>query len=179
MSSIVRRLYYDKYNRVALLPRVVVGTPDSWDQSVSISRDDRGYYGSCTWSPCGQFIAALTRNAVKILNQLTLEQYTTLQPTEPVHRLKGPLAYSPDGHSLACTSSTAIVVWDIQTGGVTREITCNTRATSMAWSLDGRAFATVSKEAESQWSVHTYQTPLGVGLFIGTLESDHCPCLWA
>jgi WD40 repeat protein len=102
------------------MPRVLVGTPDLWDQTISISTAFPGYQ-DCAWSPCGRYIAAQTGNIVEIRNQLTLELLTTLHPTEGSIFLTGPLAYSPDGRSLACSSSRAIIIWDIQTGGVLKE----------------------------------------------------------
>ncbi|KAF9784562.1 hypothetical protein BJ322DRAFT_985598, partial [Thelephora terrestris] len=117
-SSIVRRLYYQRCRGDTCLPRVVVGAPDSWDQAVSFSNKDR--YVSCIWSPCGRFIAAQTPITVEIRDQLTAELLTTLQPPETIH-LEGPLAYSPDGRSLACASDTSILIWDLQTGGVAGE----------------------------------------------------------
>ena len=50
VSSIIRTLYYDR--RITPLPKVVIGIPDSWDQSVAVSGKDN-YHGLCTWSPCG------------------------------------------------------------------------------------------------------------------------------
>src|ERR1700679_526177 len=99
-SSIVRDLYYHQTSRITHLPRVVIGTPYSWDPTISVSSKDD--YEFCTWSPCGQFVAALTGNAVEIRNQLTFELLTTLRPTETTRRSTGPLTYSPDGRSLAC-----------------------------------------------------------------------------
>src|ERR1700679_660655 len=66
-SSIVRELYYNRAGRITRLPRVVVGPPDSWDSTISIS--GKGDYGSCTWSPCGRFVAALMGNTAEIRNQ--------------------------------------------------------------------------------------------------------------
>ena len=72
------------------------------------------YIGLCTWSPCGRFVAAQTRKVVEIRSQLTLELTTILQPPETITDLTGPLAYSPDGRSIACASDIAIIIWDIQ-----------------------------------------------------------------
>ena len=94
MSSIVRGHYYDWCSRITRLPRVVVGTPGSWDPTISVS--SKCYeYESCTWSPCGRFVAAQVANVVEIRNQFTFELPTVLQPTDTTHRLTGPLAYSP------------------------------------------------------------------------------------
>jgi len=70
-----------------------------------------------TWSPCGQFIAVQTKEVVEIHDGLTFELISTLQPAKPTFQLMGIAAYSPDGHFLACVSNTAIIIWDIQTGG--------------------------------------------------------------
>ncbi|KAF9784521.1 hypothetical protein BJ322DRAFT_851027 [Thelephora terrestris] len=135
ISSIVRGLYYQRYRRDTCMPRVVVGATDSWDKAVSFSNKDQ--YVSCSWSPCGRFIAAQTQKTVEIRDQLTAELLTTLQPPETIRRLTGQLAYSPDGRSLACASDTSILIWDIQTGGVAGEICRGFKTVSMVWSLDG------------------------------------------
>ena len=183
-SSIVRKLYYCRCNRITLLPRVVVGTPDLWDQRVSVSSKDCEHYQSCTWSQCGQFIAAQTRNVVEIRNQLTLGLFTTLRPTEPVHKLTGPLAYPPDGRSIACASDAGILIWDIQTGGVAKEIACGPNITSMVWSSDGRTIATTSDmlplaDPYVRSRVCTYDVVSGLGLGVGELLSCGTPYLWA
>lgn len=100
-SSIVRKHYYNQCHGITCLPRAVIGGPDAWDPTVSVSsKGDE--YGSCTWSPCGRFIAAQIGNIVEIRDQLTFELLTVLQPAETTNQLTGPLVYSPDGHSLAC-----------------------------------------------------------------------------
>jgi WD40 repeat protein len=114
--------------------------------------------------------------AVEIRNQLTLEQITILQPTETNPHLIGPLAYSPDGRSLACASSTAIIIWDIQTGGMVKEIKCNTRGLSMAWSSDGGTICTISSKGKV--AVHTYDISSGTKSFLGTRQSADDPHLW-
>ena len=158
VSSAVRKLYYNRYNRIAHLPRVVVGTPNSWNPTISISSRDRDY-GFCTWSPCGRFIAAQREKVIEIRGQLTFELVAVLEPTETTLRLTGPLAYSPDGRSLACTSDASIIVWDIQTGGIAQEIECRTNNTSMLWSPDGREIVTTgSREAAC---MDTYDVTLG------------------
>ena len=116
LSSIVRRFYYRQ--RHSRLPRVVVGTPDAWNESVHLP--GLSYYSSSTWSPCGRFIAARTRETVEIRDPLSSELLSTL-PKSDVHHTGG-LAYSPDGRSLASLSDTSLTIWDIQTGGVAREV---------------------------------------------------------
>ena len=120
LSSIVRRLHY--HRRPNPFPRVLVGTPDSWDLSVAISNSHYIPNLSVTWSHCGQFVAMQTEGAVEIRDMLTSGLFSTLEPAEPTSKLMGTLAYSPDGHSIACVSGAMIIIWDIQTGGVAKEI---------------------------------------------------------
>jgi len=173
-SSIIRKLYY--HRRVTQFPKVVVGTLDSWDPTtISIS----GYYdGPCTWSPCGRFVAAQTRGGVEIRNQLTLEPTAILQHTETICRLTGQLAYSPDGRSIACTSDTAIIIWDIQTGGVVERITCNTKSISLAWSPDGQTLCAIEAGNHGTFVVHTYDVSSGTTLSSSLLWSRDNPQLW-
>lgn len=176
ISSIIRKLYYHRCRRITHLPRVVIGTPGSWDQTVSISGKDCDY-GFCTWSPCGRFVAALTGEVVEIRNQLTFELLTILQPSRTTARLWGPISYSPDGHSLACASDTVIIIWDIQTGGVVKEVRRDIASISLVWSLDGRAIGTV--DYRDILTVHTHEISSGTTLPIGELRSRDKPYLWA
>jgi len=172
-SSIVRRLYY--HCRATHLPKVVIGTPESWTQSIAISGKEE-YFGTPIWSPCGRFVAARTWRAVEIRNQLTLELITILQPPETIPDLMGPLAYSPDGRSIACASDTAIIIWDIQTGGVAKEIECGTSNHSLVWSLDGQRICTIGYKP---YTVHIYGVSSGTALSPGTLQSGGILHLWA
>jgi len=174
-SSIVRKLYYRQ--RIACLPKVAMGGPDSWDKTITISGKD-DYNGLCAWSPCGRFVAAQTRKAVEIRNQLTLELVTILQPPETIPHLTGPLAYSPDGRSIACASDTAIVTWDIQTGGVAQKIDCSANNISLVWSSDGRTICTINSEDQVTLVVHTYDVSSGTTSSPGTLRSGDKPHLW-
>ena len=122
------------------------------------------------WSPCGQFVAMLIKGTVEIRGPLTFELLSTFQPAEPTSELVGPLSYSPDGHSLACASSNAIVVWDIQTGGVIREINYNiTPATKwwqeskLVWSLDGWLIS-IMHQSHNLSVVYSYDVALGMVL---------------
>jgi len=166
-SSIVRKLYY--HCRTTRSPKVIVGILESWAQSIAIS--GRDYYKRVCWSPCGRFVAAQIRRAVEIRNQLTLELTTTLQPTQTTYDLTGPLAYSPDGHSIACASNTAIVIWDIQTGGVAREIRCGANNISLAWSSNGGIICTIDSEDWATSTVHTCDVSSGMVSTPGTLRS--------
>ena len=175
-SSIIRELYYHQYTNH--LPKVIFGTPKFWAQTIAISGKDC-YIGLCIWSPCGQFVAAQTRKAVEIRNQLTLELITTLQPTETTSHLVGPLAYSPDGCSIACASNIAIIIWDIQTGGVAREIKCSPTNISLVWSLDGQTICTIDLEDQAIFVVCTYGVSSGTAISSSTLQSGDNPYLWA
>ena len=174
-SSIIRKLYY--HRRIACLPRVVIGAPDSWDSTIGFFGKDH-YNGLCAWSPCGRFVAAHTGAAAEIRDQLTLELITTLQPTEMVRYLTGPLAYSPDGRSIACTSNAAIIIWDIQTGGVAGEIGCGTRTISLVWSSDGQTLCIIGLKGQVTFVVHTYDVSSGTTLSSSIFESRHNPHLW-
>jgi len=174
-SSIIRKLYYCR--RVTRSPTVVVGTPESWARNTGISGKD-SYTGLCTWSPCGRFVAAQTRKAVEIRNQLTLELITVLQPTENTSHLTGPLTYSPDGRSIACAFNIAIIIWDIQTGGVAREIRSRANSISLAWSLDGQTICAIDSEGQRNFIVHMYDVSSGTVSFPGTLQSGDNPHLW-
>jgi len=174
-SSIVRKVYYRQC--ATRLPKVAIGTPDSWDQTITFSGKD-DYNGLCTWSPCSQFVAAQTGKTVEIRNQLTLELITILQPPETIPHLTGPLAYSPDGRSIACASDTAIVIWDIQTGGVAKKIDCSANNISLVWSSDGTTICTINSEDQVTSVVHTYDVSSGTTLSPGTLQSGYKPHLW-
>jgi len=175
MSSTIRRLYH--HRSITRSPKVVIGTPESWPQTIGISGKDR-YNGLCTWSPCGRFVAAQTGKAVEIRNQLTLELVTTLQRTETIPHLTGPLAYSPDGRSIACASDTAIIIWDIQTGGMAKEIKRGTKNISLVWSPDGRTICTVNLKDQTTFIVHTYDVSSNTTSSPGTLQSGDNPYLW-
>ena len=179
LSSIVRKLYYDRCHRITRFPRVAIGTQDSWDSTISFSGKDN--YEFCTWSPCGRFVAALTRKIVEIRNQLTFELLTVLQSTrgDPLHQPMCPPAFSPDGRSLACDISNVIVIWDIQTGGVAREIEGCKGMVSLEWSLDGRTIATTLGYGFSTSSVRTYDVASGTQLFAEEFESGVVRHLWA
>jgi Tol biopolymer transport system component len=115
---------------------------------------------------------------VEIRNQLTLELITTLQPAETIRHLVGPLAYSPDGRSIACASDTAIIIWDIQTGGVAKEIECSSNNISLVWSSDGRTLCTINSGDGGTFIVHMYDVSSGTTSSPGTLESGDHPHLW-
>ena len=175
VSSTIKELYH--HRQIARFPRVAIGAPIAWDPHIAISGKNR-YIGLCAWSPCGRFVAAQTDKAVEIRNQLTLELITILQPPETIPDLTGPLAYSPDGRSIACTSNTTIIIWDIQTGGVAKEIGCSANNTSLVWSSDGQTICTISPGNRRNFVVHAYNVSSGTISSPGTLFSGHSPHLW-
>ena len=116
-------------------------------------------------------------NTVEIRNQLTAELITALHPTETIPNLAGPLAYSPDGRSIACSSNTAIIIWDIQTGGVANETEHSTDSICLVWSLDGRTVCAINREDSGVFTVDVYDTS-GTTLSSGTLLTHDYPHLW-
>jgi hypothetical protein len=221
LSSIVRRLYHQ--HRHTPLPKVLVGSWDSWDQGTAVegTGGESGYH-MYTWSPCGQFVAIHGgepgREIVEIRDGLTLALLSTLTipdgsligeptyscdrhfpvllPTTPLSTptllyscLVGGPTYSPDGCSLASLSQTffdplslfSLIIWDIQTGGVTKQIE-HSAATdvSLVWSLDGGTIGTIFHDQCSEiWTVHTCDIASGATLFSITLQSADKPHLWA
>ena len=84
------------------------------------------------------------------------------------------LAYSPDGHFLACISDN-LTIWDIQTGGAAKEIECHASCnSSIVWSLDGK---TVGMTEDS--TVRLYDVVSGTIRSPGTLQSGDKLRLWA
>ena len=178
LSSNVRKLYYHQRSHPS--PRVVIGIPDSWDPSTAVS-SKHSYYLSSTWSPCGQFVAAVAGAAVEIRDALTLEPLFTLQSTKVAARFRRGLAYSPDGHSLAGCSNTAIIIWDTQTGGEVRAIECEVTGDGLelVWSLDGKTIGTISPRVSGTHTVRTYEVASGVMRSSSTVQSAGGTHIWA
>ena len=162
---------------------MVVGLPDSWDQCIIVSSNSRPvhHYQSCTWSPCGRFVAARTPEAVDIRDPLTFELRSALN--EPDGHVITGLAYSPDGHSLACLSTGGLIIWDVQTGGVAKRTRCNNPyGASLLWSLDGRTIAimTCSGQGTGAYSVSSYDVASGTTTRPPSGFQSRCePHLWA
>ena len=174
LSSVTRELYYHQH--CVPFPRVATGILGSWSPGIAISSIgcDKS---SITWSPCNQFVATQTEKVVKIWDALTFILLSTLYPSKPTSQLTGALAYSPDGYSLACASDTAMIIWDIQTGGVAKEIQCNgTYNDSLVWSSDGRSICTTGQG----WglSLCVYDVVSGTVLPPITHWSQGTPHLW-
>ena len=178
LSSIVRKLYYHQKPHPS--PRVVIGTPDLWSPSTVVSTK-HPYYLSSTWSPCGQLVAVVAEEAVEIWDTLTLKLLSTLQSTKVATKFRHGLAYSSDGHSLAGCSSTGIIIWDTQTGGMVTEIECEVTGVGLelVWSLDGKTIGTVSPQVLGTITIHIYEIASGAALSLYTLQSRDNPYLWA
>ena len=181
-SSIVREQYYSKSFQ-AHKPRVICGVPSSWTPG-----GINGNYGSYTWSPCGQFFAAETPTSVEIRDTLTLDKHSTLQPTNPIPKDLKPidhspnaLAYSPDGHSLAGYFGSTAIIWDMQTGGVIKEIECrvvDASLKSLVWSLDGITIGAIFSAGIGNWIVVSWDTT-SVKVSTHIVQSPYEPYLWS
>ena len=147
LSSIVRKLYYHQQH--APFPKIVAGIPKAWNGSIYIPVTQPG--APCTWSQCGQFVATGDKTTVKIWDPLSSELLSTL--TKPDAHLTGELAYSPDGCSLASLSNASLIIWDIQTGGVVKEIEySDTNNVSLMWSLDGGTICATFRDQDTYTS---------------------------
>ena len=181
LSSIIRKLYY--HRRYTSSPRVIVGNQDSWDPW--LTAPCKHGCTPCTWSPCGRFIAVGGGKGVEIRDSLSLELLSTLMPTEPVQEFMDQIAYSTDGCSIASIFGTSLIIWDIQTGGVAKEIEHeSTENISLAWSLDGSTIGIISKDPETgphtvSYTVYVYNIASGAMHSPGTLPSADKPYLWA
>ena len=118
-----------------------------------------------------------TREAVEIRDALTSGLLSTLEPTEPTSGLTGGPTYSPDGRSIACASGAMIIIWDIQTGGVVKEIRRDEAGdASLVWSLGGRVIGTMSWRP---WTMCVYDVVSGTAPSQIKLKSRDRPHLWA
>ena len=181
LSSIVRRLYYQQ--RHASSPRVIVGNQDSWDQWLAASSHGSEWdeSSSCAWSPCGRFIAVGYKHGVEIYDSLSFEHLSTLMPTKSDQESMDQLAYSMDGRSVASAFGTLLTVWDIQTGGVAKEIEYeDSYIDALAWSLTGITIGTISDDWETAHpTVYTYNVASGTTHSYGTLPLAGASYLWA
>ncbi|KAF9782707.1 hypothetical protein BJ322DRAFT_1219896 [Thelephora terrestris] len=156
LSSIVRKFYYSQ--RPHSSPRVIEGIPNSWQPSIASVSTKHSHQLSSAWSPCGQVVAVVFEEAAEIRDALSLKLLSTLQLPEGSTRFKRGLAYSPDGCFLASCSNTAIIIWDVQTGGAVKKIEFGAPGdcVQLAWSLNGEKVAIVLRVAGTL-AVHMYQ----------------------
>ena len=177
-SSIVRKIYHSQCPHPS--PRVLVGVPDTWDPITASISTKHPYFLSSTWSLCGHFIAVVSEKVAEIRDALALRLLSTLELPEVSTRFRHGLAYSPDGHSLVGCSSTAIIVWDTQTGGVAKKIECKVVGdrSELMWSLDGKKVALLL-EVSRTVVVHVFEVASGVVHLPGTVQSTRGMHLWA
>ena len=101
-SSIVHKLYNQQICSAAV--RVVTGGAVSWNACTASTGDIALHV---VWSPCGQFIAAVCQEEVKVQDSGTLETISVLMHPDGIIMetlISHPfLAFSPDGHLLACS----------------------------------------------------------------------------
>jgi len=180
------RQFYSQWLPGDIDQRVFFGLPDLWNQPMTIA----GEYGSYTWSPCGQSFSARGLTSVGVWDVLTLEKSSTLQLTDP-HTIvpwnaqyysPDVLAYSPDGYYLAGCFGLMFTIWDIQTGGVVREIECGTANVlpkSLVWSSDGKMIGVIFPTEVGTWVVYMYDVALGVIKSTSELQSLLQPHLWS
>ena len=179
-SSRIRKCYHHHPFRGSR-PLVVCGLPHSWYQPLIIP----GTYGSCAWSPCGQYFAAQTSTSIEVWDVRTGEKHLSLPLTNLVAAdtwYLDLLAYSPDAYSLAGCFGSIITIWDMQTGGVVGEIKCEASSqlpVSLVWSLDGSTIGVIFPAEVGTWVVGTYDVVLEVEVSATTLLSLSEPCIWA
>jgi len=187
LQSTIRKLYY--HQRHSQFPRVVAGTPGSWNQSVKISASGGFSYRYFDWSPCGQLFAASYGKTIGIWDPLSSELLSTF--TKSGTYSIDELSYSPDGHSLASLSNTALIIWDIQTGGVASEIAYSSTYKNellLVWSLDGQTIGTIFQlpldttlwipYTAASYGIHVYDVASGIKRSPGILQSRNEPYLW-
>ena len=152
----MRKLYYSQ--RTHSSPRVLTGIQNSWQPSTASTSTKHSYQLSSAWSPCGQVVAVVSEKAVEIRDALSLKLLSTLQLPEGATRFTRALAYSPDGCFLASCSNSAIIIWDVQTGGAVKKIEFGASGDclQLVWSLNGENIAIVLRVAEIL-AVHLYQ----------------------
>ena len=182
-QSIVRKNYYCSPSQ-GFVPKVVFGLSSSWEQPVAIN----GQRGSCAWSPCGQFFVTHTPTSVGVWDALTLEKLSSLQltdfwtidPSGLMMELSSMLSYSSDGCLLAGCSGSMITIWDVQTGGVVKEVgdkDCWDIPKSLVWSSDGTALSVMFGRNKT-WRVYTYDVASGEIVSTNKFLSSTEPCLW-
>ena len=111
---------------------------------------------------------------MQIRNGLTLELVSTLKPAIWDAGLPPSLSYHPDGRSLACVTNTGITIWDIQTGGVVKEIPWNTEGCSeLAWLSDGQVIGALCIQTVQMYDVASSTTLPSIS------PESYCHFFWA
>jgi len=103
---------------------------------------------------------------VKIRDAQTFEVVSTFQFAS-LGISEFPPSYSPDGHFLACYNGD-IIIWDIQTGGVTKKITFLLYPKACTWSPDGLVVVVLSHYG----NVDVYDVASGMILSSGFFKRD-------
>ncbi|KAF9646629.1 hypothetical protein BDM02DRAFT_2987144 [Thelephora ganbajun] len=112
-QSIVRSLYEPHARPLA---RIVHGLPDSWESSIAATTFPSSIH-TAVWSPCSRFIAVSWGKKIEVLDAVTLERVTTL---DPPGRRTSYLVFSPNARLLTQHSHdpSGWITWDLQTGGL-------------------------------------------------------------
>ena len=145
-------------------------------------------YVSYAWSPCGQYFSTLSSTSVEEWDATTLEKHSSLQPCTIAETgwpedayFPGALAYSPDGHSLACFFGSVIVIWDLQTGGVVEEIVTSGhgihQSHTLVWSSDGTTIYISYEGEDPAWIVTAYNIASGE-VYSNMVQSSVKPHFW-
>ena len=160
------------------------GVPSSWDQIAILNH----LHVSSAWSPCGQYFSTLSSTSVEEWDATTLEKRSSLQPCT-ITETQWPedayfpdaLAYSPDGHSLACFFGSVIVIWDLQTGGVVEEIETNgpgiCHSPTLVWSSDGTTIYASYEGEDPAWVVTACNIASGK-VYSNMVQSSVKPHFW-
>jgi hypothetical protein len=159
---------------------VVLGIEDSWDLTTATPAR-QSFYLSSTWSPCSQFVAVVTQEAIEIQDALSLKLLSSFNSTKVGAKFRQGLAYSPDGHSLACCSDASIIIWDTQTGGMGTNIECDVTGSGLEliWSLNGRKICTISSKILQAFTISVYDAASTTKLRSMTIQSESEPHCWA
>ena len=81
--------------------RVETGVPNLWDSCTATTGVGSEIH-CAIWSPCGQFVAIGLKDVIDVRDSSTLERSYTLKLPSGAVCIPYSLAFSPDGHLLAC-----------------------------------------------------------------------------
>ena len=118
-----------------------------------------GISGRIAFSSDGALLAS------RVARTFALHELPTGEPKQIPVNTAGEYAFSPDGRTLAVSSSTGmdVVLWDIS-GQPPRHLQRATRIQSIAFSPDGRAVATLSSAAVDMKPLRLWELASGVEL---------------